>query len=330
MDYMKNLLGPRGASKNLIVLAIAIIGILVIASVAYTNGFFENNQNQNENENENVLSTNEISEKAINFINENVLQGQTTASLIEIVEESGLYKVKIKIGEEEFDSYISKDGKLLFPQVINMEEQKTTKSDRPDVKLFVMSYCPYGLQSQKMFLPVYDLLKNKADIGIYFVDYIMHDKPEIDENLRQYCIQKEDKEQYYNYLKCFVQDGDFEKCLSQANIDKAKIDACVLETDNQYKITEQYNDQATWVNGKYPKFDIQAGLNEEYEVQGSPTVIINDELVSVSPRSPEKFKQVVCEAFNEIPEECSQTLSEEALSPGFGGGTSSSSGGECK
>ena len=325
---MKNLLGFRGASKNLIVLAIAVVGILVIASVAYTNGFFENNQNQNENED--VLSTDELSVKVINFINENVLQGQTTASLVGIVEENGLYKVKIKIGEEEFDSYVSKDGKLLFPQVINMEEQKTTKSDKPDVKLFVMSYCPYGLQSQKMFLPVYDLLKNKADIGIYFVDYIMHDKPEIDENLRQYCIQKEDKEQYYNYLKCFVQDGDFEKCLSQANIEKAKIDTCVLETDNQYKITEQYNDQATWVNGKYPKFDIQAGLNEEYEVQGSPTVIINDKLVSVSPRSPEKFKQVVCEAFNEMPEECSQTLSEEALSPGFGGGTSSSSGGECK
>ena len=325
---MKNLLGFRGASKNLIVLAIAVVGILVIASVAYTNGFFENNQNQNENED--VLSTDELSVKVINFINENVLQGQTTASLVGIVEENGLYKVKIKIGEEEFDSYVSKDGKLLFPQVINMEEQKTTKSDKPDVKLFVMSYCPYGLQSQKMFLPVYDLLKNKADIGIYFVDYIMHDKPEIDENLRQYCIQKEDKEQYYNYLKCFVQDGDFEKCLSQANIEKAKIDTCVLETDNQYKITEQYNDQATWVNGKYPKFDIQAGLNEEYEVQGSPTVIINDKLVSVSPRSPEKFKQVVCEAFNEIPEECSQTLSEEAFSPGFGGGTSSSSGGECK
>lgn len=54
-----------------------------------------------------------------------------------------------------------------------------------------MSYCPYGLQAEKMFLPVYDLLKNKAEMGIYFVNYIMHDKKEIDENLREYCIQKE-------------------------------------------------------------------------------------------------------------------------------------------
>lgn len=124
---MKNLLGSKGASKNLIALAIAVIGILVIASVAYTNGFFENNQNQNENEN--VLSANEISEKVINFINENILQGQANASLIEIVEENGLYKVKIKIGEEEFDSYVTKDGKLLFPQVIDIENSSSVPEE---------------------------------------------------------------------------------------------------------------------------------------------------------------------------------------------------------
>ena len=330
MDYMKNLLSSKGASKNLMILAIGIVGILVIASVSYTNGFFGNNPNQNQSQNENILSSDEISEKVINFINENVLQGQATASLIEISEESDLYKIKIKIGEEEFDSYVTTDGKLLFPQVIDMEEKEVTQSDRPDVKLFVMSYCPYGLQAQKMFLPVYDLLKDKVDMGIYFVSYIMHDKPEIDENLRQYCIQNESKEQYYNYLKCFVQDGDFEKCLSQTNIDKAKVALCVLETDNEYKITEQYNDQSTWLNGNYPKFDVQAALNEQYEIGGSPTVIINDKEVSVNPRSPEKFKQLICEAFTEIPEECSQTLSEEVFSPGFGGGTGSSSGGKCE
>lgn len=122
---MKNFLSSKGVSKNLIVLAIAVIGILVIASVAYTNGFLGNNQNQNEN----VLSTNEISEKVINFINENILQGQAAASLIEIVEENGLYKVKIKIGEEEFDSYVTKDGKLLFPQVIDMESSSSASEE---------------------------------------------------------------------------------------------------------------------------------------------------------------------------------------------------------
>jgi len=49
----------------------------------------------------------------------------------------------------------------------------------------------------------------------------------------------------------------------------------------------------------------------------------------VSPRSPEKFKEVICQAFNSLPEECSQMLSNDVASTGIGGGTGSSSGGSC-
>jgi len=71
-------------------------------------------------------------------------------------------------------------------------------------------------------------------------------------------------------------------------------------------------------------------LNEKYGVQGSPTVVINDKVVSVSTRSPEKFKEIVCQAFNTPPAECSQTLPEEVSSPGFGLSSGSSSGGSCQ
>jgi len=178
-------------------------------------------------------------------------------------------------------------------------------------------------------LPVYDLLKDKADMGIYFVSYIMHEKEEIDENLNQYCIQKEQKAKFSNYLNCFAKEGESEKCLTEANIDKAKLSACVSETDVQYDITVQYNDKSTWLNGRFPKFGVHSGLNEQYGVQGSPTIVINDTVVSVDPRSPEKFKETVCQAFASEPEECSRALSNEAPSPGFGGGTGSS-GGSCQ
>ena len=211
-----------------------------------------------------------------------------------------------------------------------------------------MSYCPYGLQAQKMFLPVYDLLKNKAEMGVYFVNYIMHEKQEIDENLRQYCIQKEQKDKYYNYLSCFVKDGDFNKCLTEANIDKNKMNSCISATDTQYKITEGYNDKSTWVSGQYPKFGVNDNLNQQYGVGGSPTIVINDTVVvtdqqycpggnikcaviSNLDRSPEKFKEIVCNAFTNLPSECSQTLSSEASSPGLGTGTDSSgSSGGCE
>ena len=326
-------------TKNLIPVAIFVAGLLVAGVLVYIN------QGKVGGKVSEGLSSQQAAEKAINYINQNMktqLQGQT-ASLVNVTEENGVYKFRLKIGENEYDSYVTKDGKLLFTEGINIEQnpasaqgeeggapQEIPKRDTPDIKLFVMSYCPYGLQAQKMFLPVYELLKNKAEMGVYFVNYIMHEKQEIDENLRQYCIQKEQKEKYYNYLSCFVEEGKFNDCLSQAQIDTTKMGNCISETDKEFNVTALYNDKSTWLNGNYPKFNVHNDLNGQYGVQGSPTVVVNDAVVEVNPRSPEKFKEIICQAFNSPPEECSQVLSSDSFSPGFGGGTDSSSGGSCE
>ena len=324
-------------SKNLIPIAIFVAGLCIASALVYIN------QGKGVEKASEGTSPQQVAEKAINYINQNMLQQGTTASLVNVTEENGVYKFRLKIGEQEYDSYVTKDGKLLFAEGVNIEQkpasaqgeeggtpQEISKRDTPDVKLFVMSYCPYGLQAQKMFLPVYELLKNKAEMEVYFVNYIMHEKQEIDENLRQYCIQKEQKEKYYNYLSCFVKEGKFDDCLSQAQIDTTKMGNCISETDKEFNVTALYNDKSTWLNGNFPKFDVHTDLNEQYGVQGSPTVVINDAVVEVSTRSPEKFKETICQAFNSPPEECSQVLSSDSFSPGFGGGTDPSSGGSCE
>lgn len=324
--------------KNLIIL------IIVIAAVSIGGYFiYKNNTNNIEGGTTqgNLLSPQAAAEKAINFINQNLLSGGVTASIIEVVEDNGLYKIELKVQEEEHTSYVTKDGKTLFIQGIDMDEEQQgpessenqpediPKQERPDVKLFIMSYCPYGLQSQKMFLPVYELLGNKAEMGIYFVNYIMHGEEEIEENIRQYCIQKEERQKLANYLNCFVKDGDFEKCLIEAGIDKGKLSSCSSATDKEYNIYSQYQDEDTWLNGNFPRFDVHTDLNQQYGVRGSPTVILNGKTVSINPRSPETFKQILCQAFNSPPEECSQALSESAFSPGFGLEEGASSGGDC-
>jgi len=204
---------------------------------------------------------------------------------------------------------------------IKKEDKQTSldipKRKIPDVKIFVMSYCPFGLQAQKMFLPVYKLLKEKAKMGIYFVDYIMHGKKEIDENLRQYCIQKEQKEKYYNYLSCFVEQGNSENCLEKSKIDREILKNCIAAADKEYNITTQYNDKKTWLNGRYPRFNIHTDLVKKYGVRGSPTIVINDKVVNISPRSPESFKQAICSAFISKPEECNKPLSNQASPAGF-------------
>jgi hypothetical protein len=328
-------------TKFLIPISIIVAGLFIAGAFVYINQGKIKELTAKE-----AFLPQQIAEKALDYINKNkdTLTGGNTASLLNVVEEGNIYKIHLKVGENEYDSYITKDGKFLFPGGYNLEEEtqkeaakngetatpEASKRDKPDVKLFVMSYCPYGLQAQKMFLPVYDLLKDKVEMGVYFVNYAMHEKKEIDENLGQYCIQEEQKEKYYDYLSCFVKEGKFNDCLSQAQIDTTKMESCVSKTDEQYKITSQYNDKSTWLSGKYPKFDIHSELNDEYGVQGSPTIVINDQVVDVNPRSPEKFKEVICQAFNSPPEECSQTLSNTAFSAGFGLEAGSGSGGQCE
>lgn len=312
--------------------------VLLIVSI-FTNGFGIKGLLVKEG------ASQEIIDKAITFINDELLPPGSTASLGEtdFEEKIEVSKFKITIGDKSYDSFVSKDGKYLFPDVIKMiealeakEAQANTpvtteivKADKPNIDLFVMTYCPFGLQAQKTMLPVYDLLKDKANIKIRFVNYVMHDKQEINENLVQYCIQSESSEKYRDYLSCFVNDGDSAKCLLEANIDQKVLDSCVASADNEYNITADYENKDTWLQGTYPKFNVENDLNETYNVGGSPTVVINGQTVNINPRTPENYKAFICQSFNVQPEECIETLSTEIPAPSFGAGTAAGSGGSC-
>ncbi|PIT88268.1 MAG: hypothetical protein COU29_03305 [Candidatus Magasanikbacteria bacterium CG10_big_fil_rev_8_21_14_0_10_36_32] len=191
------------------------------------------------------------------------------------------------------------------------------KTDKPTVELFVMSYCPYGLQMEKAFLPVMDLLKDEATMDIKFVSYAMHGKKEIDENTRQYCIQKEQNGKFLDYMECFTGKDDSAGCLKASGIDEAKMNACVAKSDKDFGITAQYNDQASWLSGQFPIYPVHEELNEQYGVQGSPTLVINGVEANAS-RSPEAIKQVVCSSFKTPPDLCKQILSNSAAGAGFG------------
>ncbi len=355
------------SKKILVLLALYIVAITIVAVTSIGGTYLYLDKNKKiDHRSESVISGQEATTKAINFIKETYFKVEgIDVSLVSVSEDGDLYKFKfeVKQGEQkqEYDSYVSKDGKFVFPERIDLVEAtialvETTaidamkdieKKDNPEVKLFIMTYCPYGLQAQKAFLPVIDLLKDKADIGIYFVDYVMHEKKEIDENLRQYCIQKEQKDKYINYLNCFTTSasGDYQGCLKKVGIDEVKMNSCVSETDSTYKVSANYNDKKTWSNGKYPKFDVQKDLNDKYEIGGSPSLVINDTvivsdqkhcpqngtrcIVAAISRSSEEFKKAICEAFTSAPSECSTILSADEAAPGFGSatGTGSSSGG---
>ncbi|UCG95018.1 MAG: hypothetical protein JSV92_03145 [archaeon] len=298
-----------------------------------------------------AVTADAAAERVTTFIKENLVAEGTEVTVNEINEENSLYRLSIEVTSggmsQEVESYITKDGVLFFPQAIDLneveelleqqgeesqtQEEDITKSEKPEVHAFVMSYCPYGLQFMKAYIPVMELLGEKADIELNFVSYAMHGKDEIDENLRMYCIQKEQKDKFTDYLRCFVETDDYEECLSAAGVDTDMLDSCIQTTDEEFKITELYEDKSTWSGGSFPMFPVEDDLNKKYGVRGSPTFVVNHKVISVT-RSAEAIKDSVCSAFITPPPECEEELSNEAEQPGIGpigSGSGSTSGGSC-
>jgi len=103
-----------------------VIGLLVIAGAF----IFLSQQKIKE-----TSSPQAIAEKAVNYINDinnNMLPEGLTASLLDVEEENGLYKIHIKIAEEEYYSYATKDGKLFFPQSIDLEEAPIVETPKTE------------------------------------------------------------------------------------------------------------------------------------------------------------------------------------------------------
>jgi len=277
-----------------------------------------------------ILSIEEAKAKVEDFVNNNLMPPGQKVTITGVEEETNLYKITIDVGQgQKIDTYLTKDGKKFFPQAMDTEEIKTAssgqqtaneitnKTDKPAVELFVMSYCPYGTQIEKGIIPVIETLSNKIGFELKFCDYAMHGKTEIDEQLNQYCIQRQEPEKLLSYLKCFLEDGNSDTCLSTVGIDRVKLNTCVSATDGEFKITENFNDQSTWSSGQYPPFAVYEADTDKYGVSGSPTLVINGQKIS-SGRDASSLLAVICSGFNEQPEECNTELSSVSPAPGFG------------
>lgn len=323
MSTIKNLFG-RETFMRVTLPALLILTLVIIALMSF----------QKPAQNKSITQA-EAKTRAENFVNNYLMQSGTVASIRSISEEYDLYKLQIDIVSDVVESYLSKDGKLFFPQALNIDEISGsganapaaggapvatvgTKSDQPSVELFVMSHCPYGTQMEKGILPVLDALGNKIDFELKFVDYAMHGEKELKEQLNQYCIQKNEPDKFNAYLKCFVQSDNFDSCASSVNINRTSLSSCVDQTDREYKVMENFRNQVGY-QGSFPGFDVHKADNLKYGVAGSPTLVINGQEVS-SPRDPASLLRVICSAFNEEPSECSLILPSESPAPGFGSG----------
>jgi len=149
-------------NKTIPVVIIA-VGLLIAGVIIYTN--YTKSPVEEAEESGNVLSLEEAGERVISFIDENILKGQTPISLIETLEEDGMYVVRFKVEEEEVEWYITKNGELIFPQIIDLREVETeTELEQPSsleslakclsekgMKFYGASWCSWCKKQKELF-----------------------------------------------------------------------------------------------------------------------------------------------------------------------------------
>ncbi len=280
----------------------------------------------------NVVPLNKAGEQTLDFIKDNLAAPGTEFTLVGAEEENGLYEVKFEVMGQEETAYVTRNGKYLFFQPIDMlppEPKEFTKTDKPKVDLFVMTFCPFGNQAEEMIIPVAELLGDKVDIELHYIIYnnyatgypdycldpektfcSMHGIQEVNQGIRELCLQKYQKDKLWDFVKVINAqstsedvDAKWEAVAQDIGIDTDKIKTCQQE-EGVALLTQELN----LTEQEYPVQDPSSHQGKESEkIAGSPTLLING-MISDGTRSVAGYQESICSAFIEPPEECEQIL----------------------
>ena len=162
------------------------------------------------------------------------------------------------------------------PNLKTLLEQRMRGSMKPQVELFVMSYCPYGVTAEEELLPFFrkygDTIDFKlrfianeaddADGGLAFTS--LHGAAEVFEDLRQMVIAELYPDKFFDYLLCRAShlQGAWVKCARELGLDVDKITR-EIETERARQ-----------------RFLEDVRRTDELNIQGSPTLVIDGRIIS--------------------------------------------------
>jgi len=309
-------------SKGIVAGISFIAGILLLVGILYATGILGGSA---------AVSPDECGRTVISYVNAN-LAGNSTATLVSVTEKDGVYHVAARYEGKDLVFFSTKDCTYLFSTALDMKATPTptpipatpvppVKSARPSVELFVMAFCPYGVQAENAMRPVADLLGTKADIKVRFITTVngdsvdsvrsLHGIAEAKEDLRQICVAKNSPQKFWSYLteinaQCYPiykNATQLESCQKNVTetlgIDNRKIETCALGSEGLALLRADET------------------ITKTLRVTGSPTLIMNGQIYS-GQRTAEAYKQAICDRFETPPAECSVNLSAEAAAAATG------------
>jgi hypothetical protein len=277
-----------------------------------------------------TVPANECGATVMKYANANLISKDSPATLTSVNDRYGMYYIEAQNSARSFGFYASKDCILLFinPYKLNADytqvatsPKPTTsptpiplpvKSARPSVELFVMSYCPFGVQAETAMAPVIDLLGKKADIRVRYivtvngntVDSIksLHGLVEAKEDLRQLCIAKYYPESLWPYL------SDYNKNCQTTLKDAASAAACGANATAKLGIDNQKIEACASGSEGIGLLKADEAITTSLRITGSPTLMMNGQKYA-GQRTADAYLQGICDRFEAPPAECGTNLS---------------------
>jgi len=282
-----------------------------------------------------IFSSQEIADKAVNFLRDNFFSEGDTIETKAARDENNLYVLDMVLNGQEAEFYATKDGVLFFPQVLDMNppaDKEISKSEKPEVDLFVMSFCPYGNEAESQMQPIVEALGEGMDFNLHYIIYhyyngedycltddlrycSMHTKSEVNQDIRELCVAKYQPDKLWDFVLTINDrtdsdqvEADWEGIAQEVGLDIEQIKTCQTEEgtallDQEMTLTEL----PYLVQSPKQHRDESGHYQTEMKVTGSPTLVVNG-FIYDGVRSIAGYQEAICSAFNNPPAVCQEDL----------------------
>jgi len=246
-------------------------------------------------------SGNKITGNAVVFINENLLDGTSQAVLQNTEKVSGVYKVSMLIDNQPFESYITMDGKLLFPTAVPLDSEiqavQNTQPQIIDVEaadgpflgpedsenvviVFSDFECPFcGLafddaagkarfgQSYEAAVPILEQLAEEGKIKFVYRHFPLSFHPNaMNAALASECANEQDMFWKYHDLLFMNQDAlvlnDLKQYASDLGLNTVQFNECLDSKKHSDKINKDIADGSSYGVSGTPAFFVNGYLLE--------------------------------------------------------------------
>ncbi|OGZ65927.1 MAG: hypothetical protein A3C58_00400 [Candidatus Staskawiczbacteria bacterium RIFCSPHIGHO2_02_FULL_34_10] len=283
----------RTVLLGMIILGLVVVGVLIFGKLDSSKfvSFYKLNFG---------YSAESIAKKSVEYLNSSVLKDGQKADLVGFSEESGVIKVSIKIDQKTYDSYVTKDGKLFFPEAIiinsNLSKQSTATKDssvdiskvkiegspfigNKDAKVVIAEWfdyqCPYCKKmEQEVMSKIYDEYIKTGKIKLVFKDYQFLGPDSQTAGLIARAVWEVAPDKFYEWNKAIYEKQDDENSgwgknsdiltlTKSIGIDSVKVEKLVTEKSSEYQ----------------KLIDADKLEGTDFGVKGTPALIIGKELL---------------------------------------------------